>query len=188
MIDLKALAENTEIRDHLGTLCDFATDDDRDGTAWFTIDGTDSFQVFGRDGGGGYFVAVPPSQQVLFVSSDGMAGVVANSVDTLFTLMVWCPYWRDVLKFSADGRIEEMNRAAQALEDASAEDDDFTSAREFLVGALGLPQPVDPIGLLHRTITSSPVVVRASDGWILQSLFGSFTLDADTLRRGCEED
>jgi hypothetical protein len=187
MIDLKALAADDEIREHLGLHCEFAFDEDRNHTAWFSIDDADTFQVIGRDGGGGLFLTVPPSPQVLFVSSEGAAGVVADDVDTLLTLMVWCPYWRDVLKFSADGQIEKMRRAAQALEDSWAEDDEFTSARKLLVGKLGLPEPEDPIGLLHRTITSSRAVLRARDGWVLQPLFGSFTIDDTCLRKACED-
>jgi hypothetical protein len=176
-ITLNDLAANTEVREQLRATCDF----DLQGAGTeigYTVEGATEVAVVARDGAGGVFGVMAPVSRVLFVSAEGQAGIVARDLDALVTLIVLCPYWRDVLKFSGGGRLEEMRRAAPVLETAWLdEEDDFAESREFLTAELHLSEPHDLVGTLHRMVSQSDVVVRAADGTAAASLFGRFTID-----------
>lgn len=122
----EVLTAQGEIVAWLGSLdVSFAPDEE----PWFTIDGVESPRQIGSDGSGGAFVLLP-SRNVLYVSSEGRAGIVADSFDAFIQLVVAHPYWLDILKFSAGGDLQEMRRAADALEATLEDEDDVNEARE----------------------------------------------------------
>ena len=82
---------------------------------WFSVDDLDEFAPIGSESSGGAFVLLPTGR-VLYVASEGRAGIIAASFEELIQLVVACPYWPDILKYSAGGDIDEMRRAAQMLE------------------------------------------------------------------------
>lgn len=57
---------------------------------WFTIDGIDTPRQIGSDGSGGAFVLLP-SQNVLYVSSEGRAGIIAGTFEAFVQLVVAHP-------------------------------------------------------------------------------------------------
>lgn len=119
----EVLTAQGEVVAWLGSLdVSFAPDEE----PWFTIDGVESPRQIGSDGSGGAFVLLP-SQNVLYVSPDGRAGIIAESFEAFIQLVVARPYWLDILKFSAGGDLQEMRRAADALE--ATLDDETTSTR-----------------------------------------------------------
>jgi hypothetical protein len=170
------LAANAEVVETLGWASDFEPEIDPDEPLYFTVDGVDQIERIGRDGAGGEFVLLKPSGRVLYVSSEGQAGTIAADLDEFVALMIACPYWRDILKYSADGDLNEMRRAATALE-TSYEDDDDLEARAFLKAHFQLRDPADPVGALHSAVSASGVVVRMPDGAPCMSLFSRFTID-----------
>jgi len=184
-IDLAKLTGNEDIVDALGLVCDlyFVTDEnDRNEPLWCTVDGANRFVSLARDGSGGRFVAVPPSPRVIHASSEGQAGVVGQTVDEFIILSVTCPYWRDLLKFSGGGRLEEMRRAQPALERYWLDDvEDSGPTRTFLMSAIGITRPDDIVGLLYRNITTPVSIVHAEDGYRLEPLSGKFTVDINPM-------
>jgi hypothetical protein len=82
-----ALAANAEAVERLCWSFDFRLETDLDQIVWFTVDGAKAFRPIGRDGAGGVF-ALPPSQYVLYVSSEGQAGIVAADFDEFIQLIV----------------------------------------------------------------------------------------------------
>jgi hypothetical protein len=115
-ISLNDLAANADVREQLRATCDF----DLEGAGTeigYAVEGVTEAAVVARDGAGGVFAVIARSSRVLFVSAEGQAGIVARNLNAL-VLVVVCPYWRDVLKFSGGGRLEEMRRAAPVLEAA----------------------------------------------------------------------
>jgi hypothetical protein len=150
------------------------------------LDGIEDFQPFGRDSTGGAFVELPGSLRVLYVSSEGQAGIIAANLAEFITMIVACPYWHDVLKFSGKGSLHEMRRAATALEATMDDDDDLDEARDYLKSQLGLVEPADPVGALHLAVSTSNVVVRP-DGNPCRSLFNVFTVDDNPMLRGIAE-
>jgi hypothetical protein len=173
----EVLTAQGEVVAWLGSLdLSFAPDEE----PWFTIDGVESPRQIGTDGSGGTFVLLP-SRNVLYVSSEGRAGVIAESFEAFIQLVVARPYWLDILKFSAGGDLAEMRRAADALE--ATRDDDVNEAREEIRGALDLPEADDPVGALYDAVATSDAIVRATDGSPFTTLFNRFSIDNNpTLR------
>ncbi|MGY8704508.1 hypothetical protein RAD16_02025 [Bradyrhizobium sp. 18BD] len=149
---------------------------------WFTIDGIESPQQIGSDASGGAFVLLP-SQDVLYVSSEGRAGIIAESFEAFIQLVIAHPYWLDVLKFSAGGDLAEMRRAADALEATLNDEDEVNEAREEIRSALDLPEPGDPVAALYDAVAASDAIVRATDGSPFTTLFNRFSIDNKPMLR-----
>ncbi|WP_027530755.1 hypothetical protein [Bradyrhizobium sp. WSM3983] len=149
---------------------------------WFTIDGVESIQQIGSDGSGGAVVLLP-SQNVLYVSSEGRAGVIADNFEAFIQLVVARPYWLDILKFSVGGDLQEMRRAADALEATLDDEDDVNEAREEIRMRLNLPGADDPVGALYEAVAASDAIVRATDGSPFTTLFNRFSIDNNPMLR-----
>jgi hypothetical protein len=176
-ITLQQLAAKAEVREALGSACDFYLESGDIEPTWVTVADENYFPVLARDGAGGMFVTIP-SGRVLYASSEGEAGLLADDLEQLIALHVTCPYWRDLLKYSRDGDLAEMRRAAPLLEAAWLEDDeDNAAARAFLISELALAAPGDWIGALHRGLSDAGPDVRGTDGQPADSLFGRYTID-----------
>jgi hypothetical protein len=156
----------------------FVPDEER----WFTIDGIDAPRQIGSDGSGGAFVLLPP-QKVLYVSSEGRAGIVADTFEAFIQLVVARPYWLDILKFSGGGDLQEMRRAAEALEATLDDEDVINGAREEIRKGLGLGEADDPVEALYETIAASDAIVRATDGSPFTTLFNRFSIDDNPMLR-----
>jgi len=175
----EVLRANGEVVAWLGSLdVTFAPDEER----WFTIDGVDRPHQIGSDGSGGAFVLMP-SQNVLYVSSEGRAGIIAESFEAFVQLVVARPYWLDILKFSAGGDLQEMRRAADALEATRDDEDEVNEAREKIRSSLDLPEPDDPVGALYEAVAASDAIVRATDGSPFTTLFNRFSIDNNPMLR-----
>ncbi|MVT50769.1 hypothetical protein GPL17_09730 [Bradyrhizobium yuanmingense] len=173
------LTANSEVVARLRSL-DVSFEPDEE--PWFTIDGVESPRHIGSDGSGSAFVLLP-SQNVLYVSSEGRAGIIAESFDALIQLVVARPYWRDILKFSGGGDLAEMRRAADALEARLQDEDDVSEAREQIRGALALADADDPVDALYEAVAASDAIVRATDGSPFTTLFNRFSIDNDPTPR-----
>ena len=177
-IDLAKLLRDEDIGDALGFLCELEAEDNPRQPLWFTIDGTRDITIIARDGSGGVFVTIASSPRIMHASSEGGAGVIAADIDEFITLIVACPYWRDLLRYSGGGKLDEMRRAQGALEASWLDDsDDNEAMREHLMSAIGITPPEDPVGLLFANITTQVAFAHAEDGNALETLFGRFTID-----------
>jgi hypothetical protein len=175
----EVLTAQGEVVAWLGSLdVSFAPDEE----PWFTIDGVESPRLVGSDASGGALVLLP-SQNVLYVSSEGRAGVIAESFEAFIQLVVARPYWLDILKFSAGGDLQEMRRAANALEATLDDEDDINEAREEIRGSLDLPEADDPVGALYDAVAASDAIVRAADGSPFTTLFNRFSIDNSPMLR-----
>jgi hypothetical protein len=175
----EVLTASGEVVAGLGRLdISFAPDEE----PWFAIDGIENPRQVGSDRSGGAFVLLP-SQNVLYVSSEGRAGIIADDFEAFVQLVVACPYWLDILKFSAGGDLAEMRRAAIALEATLEDEDEVNEAREELRAALDLPKPDDPVGALYEAVAASDAIVRATDGSPFTTLFNRFSIDSNPMLR-----
>lgn len=176
----EVLTAQGEIVAWLGSLdVSFAPDEE----PWFTIDGVESPRQIGSDGSGGAFMLLLPSQNVLYVSPDGRAGIIAESFEAFIQLVVARPYWLDILKFSAGGDLQEMRRAADALEATLDDEDDVNAAREEIRTQLDLSEADDPVGALYEAVAASDAIVRATDGSPFTTLFNRFSIDNNPMLR-----
>lgn len=175
----EVLTAQGEVVAWLGSLdVSFAPDEE----PWFTIDGVESPRQIGSDGSGGAFMLLP-SQNVLYVSPDGRAGIIAESFEAFIQLVVARPYWLDILKFSAGGDLQEMRRAADALEATLDDEDDVNEAREEIRTQLDLSEADDPVGALYEAVAASDAIVRATDGSPFTTLFNRFSIDNNPMLR-----
>lgn len=149
---------------------------------WFTIDGIENPHQIGSDGSGGVFVLLPPLN-VLYVSSEGRAGIIADTFEAFVQLVVARPYWLDILKFSAGGDLQEMRRAAEALEATLDDEDEINEAREEIRKSLDLGEADDPVGALYEAVAASDAIVRATDGSPFTTLFNRFSIDSNPMLR-----
>jgi hypothetical protein len=175
----EVLNADSEVTKRLQTF-DFYLKSDDNAPDWFLVDGIERPQQIASDGSGGAFVLLP-SKSVLYVSSEGRAGVIAANFDDFIQLVVACPYWLDILKFSGGGDIAEMRRAATALEATLADEDDVNDARDMIRAGLVLPAAEDPVGALYEAVATSDAIVRATDGCPFTTLFNRFTVDKNPL-------
>jgi hypothetical protein len=175
-ITLETLAANQDVADHLAELCEFELQSGQAEQPFCTVDDAANLIVIARDGAGGQFAISPASRRIFYFSSEGQAGLLAEDLDAFITLIVHLPYWQDVLKYSAGGNLDELRRAAPALEDDWSADEDNEASRAFLIARLGLGEPGDIVAALHKAV-STKIDIR--DGWgnATASLFGTFTID-----------
>jgi len=178
-LNLETLSANSVVVARLGA---FDVSFEPDEEPWFVIDGVDKPRQIGRDGSGGAFVLLP-SDEVLYVSTEGRTGIIAETFEAFVQLVVACPYWLDVLKFSAGGDLAEMRRAATALEATLDDEDDVNEARGEIRAALHLAAPDDPVGGLYEAVAASDAVVRTTDGSPFTTLFNRFSIDNNPMLR-----
>jgi hypothetical protein len=178
---LDRLRKSPNVAALLDNLCDFRVLDEPQ-PDWFALASGEPLRVIGRDGTGGRFcLHQSPDSGValLYVSSEGEAGVIAGSLADGLAVMVALPYWRDCLKFSAGGRIDQMRRA-QTQFDAQlrARQPDLDEIRGLLFRSLAVTAPVAPLESLHAAVSGSGSrqVVATRDRNPFASLFNTFAV------------
>jgi hypothetical protein len=182
-LDLQSLTANAKVVDHLGGSFDLNFAIEPKEVAWFSVDGAEDITQIARNGAGGVFAQLKGSSRVLYVSSEGAAGIVGDDIEAFITLAVACPYWHDVLNFSANGNLDEMRRAASVLELKMIDDEELEEAIAFLKAELGLPDLTDPVGTLHRVVSDSNLIVRGPDGTPFGGLFYPSVINEARMRR-----
>lgn len=164
----------------LWELCEFSPADEQP-PDWVTLESKELLQVVGRDASGGCFCLFPStddfSGQLLFIDSEGSAGVIASSLTEGIRMMITLPYWRDCLKFSGGGKVEEMIKARSFAEEKLFQDyPDIETKRRLLFSICGLRELDAPAEALHRAVTlgASIKLLSTKDAWPLEPLFNSF--------------
>jgi hypothetical protein len=75
-----------------------------------------------------------------------------------------------------------MRRGSAVLE-AGFDDEEQEATRALLKAELGLAEPADTIGALHRAVSTSDAIVRGPDGHPFVSLFNSLVIDEERMRK-----
>ena len=143
---------------------------------WYKIK-TTSFDSFGADGSGGRFILLPDAR-ILYISSEGSAGTLANNLLEFFDLLSGAPYWSDILHFSKGGVLSYMQEVESLRRDDESNGEDWPQSmiarfREIL--ALG-PTKEGYAAILHSRVKDGEgnPTVTAPDGSPYESLFGNF--------------
>lgn len=178
---LARLARMPRITALLARLCDFSPLQEAP-PGWFALEPNRPFEVFGRDASGGRFLhlpAPPEPQAVLYVSSKGEAGAIAETVEEALAMMAALPYWRDCLKFSRGGELAAMYAAAEQFEEAlRTEEPKIARLRQDILIGLRRPSSAAPLERLHEMVRrgSGVAVVSATDRTAFASLFNTFSV------------
>jgi hypothetical protein len=178
---LNRLRESPNVAALFNALCDFRVLDEPQ-PGWFALASGEPLRVVGRDGAGGRFCLHQPPDggtALLYISSEGEAGVLAGSLPAGLAVMIALPYWRDCLKFSAGGWLDEMRRARDQFEaELRARRPDIDEARSLLYRTLGITGPEAPLEALHTAVSGSASrqVVATRDRNPFASLFNTFAV------------
>ena len=176
---IKQSRDDRQVRDVLEKSFDFMVSDaeSAQNIGWFRVEPQDRVELIASDASGGVFLLYGEAELLIYISSEGQAGVVANTLRQLLTILVTYPYWSDLLNFSAGGKLEEMRsavepREAQALDYAPHLD----QHRRLLSSRLGLKRDPTVISVLHAAVRDLGREVRifGLDGSEFRSLFNKF--------------
>ncbi|PML82132.1 SMI1/KNR4 family protein [Enterovibrio norvegicus] len=138
--------------------------------------------VLAEDGSGGAYAILsnidPEESSVIFLSSEGQAGKVAANFTEFLAVLTVIPFWRDLLKFSAGGELEEMRKALPYLKEELLEDEPEISQKQlFISKTLNLPIISDPIQVLFESVKEGAgIEIKANDGYCYESLFNAFSV------------
>lgn len=179
---LKQISSNTSIKEILEWPFDFRICEPYLLSNNWPILLSDELVVIAEDGTGGVYTIQehtdPEKFPIILISSEGQAGKVANNLTELLATIIALPYWRDLLKFSAGGKLEEMHKARFFLERDMLEDNpEIEDQKRIVIDALGLTVTADPVQVLFNAVTSGTAIeIKASDGTLYESLFNTFSV------------
>jgi hypothetical protein len=147
--------------------------------SWVTLNPPFKYDALAGDSTGGLFLAYGngrlEERPVLYVSSEGQVGKIADNLDAALGVILMLPHWMDVLKFSDGGELSAMRKTAAGLGEVNEEDNpDLPEVRDRIFTELQLTKPNDPVALLHAAVLQTDCTVIAKDGWKYESLFGGF--------------
>ena len=157
---LKVIKNNSELAEKLDELCDFFLHDE------FTELDKDyeyskvKFQVFGADASGGSFGYIGEgdvsSLPIGYSSSEGQSGKIAENVSDFFHLIVFCPFWHDILTID---RLNDKNYAVKTENEHKSHYENYDEMQNFACGQLGLKKTPDILEKLYKALTSEPKFV-----------------------------
>jgi hypothetical protein len=167
-----------EAREILVYSFDFDLVDPPSEPEWFSVPNADCY-VVARDATGGVYATctlrTSGAQYCIHVDTGGGSCVIARTELEAIALVVALPYWRDILRYSSGGALNEMRLVADELERDVLEDfPDLPLVRDHVRASIPLQELEDPVGLLHELAVRSPsdVSVLGPHGWPCQSLVG----------------
>ena len=179
MITLSDIQSSAVTVEDLDWPFDFSLERANDDTDWIQLKPRRPFTLLAGEGTGGVFLAygtgATETQPVLHGTSEGQAGRVASNLTEWLAILMAAPYWRDLLKFSGGGQLEEMRKTAIFMEQEYADDfPDLQDARRRIMNTLPIPALADPVKLLHDNVHATDCVLVAEDGYEYRSLFNTF--------------
>ena len=179
MIKYKAL-QLPDIANNLAWLFDFNVVQTDEDISWIKLSPSQPFTLLATEGSGGVFLAYGNSTlekcPILFASSEGQAGKIANNLEEFLSILMAIPYWFDLLKFSGNGDLTEMRKTALFMEqEYKAKYSELPDIRKQLIKKLKIKKLDDAISVLHNCIHETDCTLVADDGWKYESLFNSFT-------------
>lgn len=179
-ISIEDIARNTELRKALATLDFVVLERHETGDDWYHVEASERFVAVGGDGAGGRFMLGQASGQVLYLSTEGRAGVIAASLAEFLGLVALHPYWQDLLKFSGNGQVCEMQRSVAVLR-GDASDLVLNAERviQLLRDVIDLPTLNAAVERLHEAVSdpSTMVAVFSPEGDAYEGLFNRFSAD-----------
>jgi len=167
-----------EVVEALAWPFDFAIREIPNDPFWFSVRPKMSLTPIAGEGAGGIYATVDNTGEILFVDSEGAGSIVAPTLEAFILILVCHPYWRDLLKFSGSGSLQEMRRTLPLAEREYFEHQrEAVGLADSLRTALHLPDKRDMVDVLHASVTSSEQKIQllAPDGSKLRSLFNKFT-------------
>jgi hypothetical protein len=136
----------------------------------------DEYEPVAGDATGGTFYLCGEARSVLYVSSEGQAGVLGGNLRKALEVMVGLPSWPDCLKFSDGGDPAVMLTAAEHLRRDELSDDPERATRRLEVAAalsLDLATMPELVARLRDAVAGTPPEWVTTDEGAYESLFGT---------------
>ena len=137
---------------------DFEVAAEECGPPWFATLALEPFCIVAGRGSGCIYALTGSDGHILFVGSEGKAGIVAGSLEECLQLVIWRPYWEDALR-SSGGDLDTLRRLLGA--DADKYEDELLvdhpeieDFRPILQQTLELRPPTDPAQYLLHALSS----------------------------------
>ena len=157
---------------------------------WYRIVPDQKFSIFAAEGCGGHFLTLVKTGHIVYVDTEGSAGIVAANLMEFISLMLAFPYWQDLLHFSGNGRLDAMIETGEiiaATQDEEPDEGEFSLAelRLAIRSHLGISSGNDEIEKLHAAVSNSSKIVSvfANDGSAYASLFNHFVASDNPMWR-----
>ena len=172
---LKKLRDDPDLAKEFDCLCDFFVLDkltpreDAEGRYTFSLSG----MAFARDGSGGEFHLLEDGS-IGYVSSEGEAGRLAESMEDLFSLIVSCICWHDCCDAKQYVDAKTLEDYGQRQRSCNLEDIDIDDwVRIAIVFGISENQPLAPIlERFHKATQRQPLyqcVFHEDDGSLTES-------------------
>lgn len=149
---------------------------------WFKIKEGFNHYVIAHDGAGGEYAIVEMQNKelLLHVTSEGQAGIIGQSFTDFLIILLSSPYWKDLLKFSGGGKLDEMKKAVPFLIEEYKEDypnieKDILSIKKHL----NIDTSDSSVESLFNTVTEFQEIITIinEDGETYDSLFNTFVIN-----------
>ncbi|GAA0177849.1 hypothetical protein SH2C18_09980 [Clostridium sediminicola] len=155
------------IKNMLENYCDFILCKPSNDTEEYMFYAKEKLTILATDGSGGVYAIVGDGDveklSVVYVSSEGQAGKIANSFNELLSLIIYYPFWLDILKFSDNADIDRMIDTVPLLEKERLEDiPDYIEIQEEIGCNLGLAKSKKSINNLRNIVIEKPGFVVCS--------------------------
>jgi hypothetical protein len=156
---------------------------------WFRLESGSPFTILAHDASGGVFAECGMSdpKPILHVTSEGQAGIIGHHLQEAIQIIAKLPCWRDHLKFSGGGQLDEMRRASPLLEQEIHEDEpEIDSIRDMLFASLNIDRLPDSVATLHQAVStlSEQYMVIDQEGNRLAPLFNTFVVTDNPMWKG----
>jgi hypothetical protein len=159
---------------------DFEVQDPDHDAIWFDTAPLQPFEVVAAKGSGCVYALTGMQRHVLFVTSEGQAGIIAEDLNQCLELIVAYPYWQDVLRRS-EGDLEALRRifrdGLEDFEEGALDDNpEIEEFRPLLRKQLGLGKAGESAERLYHAVTvlGADVVVHTPDGYPSEPLVAAF--------------
>jgi hypothetical protein len=110
---------DSEVLNYLSDYLDFELLNIDKNTDWIKLSPNYHTEVIAGEGSGGFYVAYgegkTENKTILFISSEGQAGKLANNLSEFLSMIIEIPYWFDLLKFSGGGKLPEIRITAHFM-------------------------------------------------------------------------
>ena len=172
-----------ELQENLAWPFDFELVEPCEELSEFHITSSVPLLVLAQDGTGGLFALCGTKDienaHVIHITSEGQAGLIGNNFNEAVSLIVSLPYWRDLLKFSGGGKLNEMRRALPLSEGDLIEDQpEMLELRKKIEKDLVLVALDDPVKYLHTMAhTEGCPTIKSRDGEAFDWLFNTFVVE-----------
>jgi hypothetical protein len=142
------LRTNKEIRDMLWSFDFVVVDNPEYGPVWFDTAPLEPFKIVAQRSTGRVYALTGAQRHVLLATSEGLAGVMAASLQECLEHVIAHPYWQDLLRLGK----RDLSAMRQLLRDRIEEFEDealvdnpeITQFRPLLRAQLGWPSPATP--------------------------------------------